>query len=214
MTLLSDLRYALRLMRRNAGFTGIALLALALGIGANMAIFSAFDAILIRPLPFKEPDRLTMVWEDASHIGFPTNNLSPANWADMRRRTRAFTDITATFTARANLTGDVAPELVLGLGVAANFFEVLGVPPAQGRAFTAEEDHGRSAVVVISHNLWQRRYAGDPKILGRPILMGWKEVRGAWSHGRKVSRSSGVNSTFGGPPALVRKSWRHALRIT
>jgi predicted permease len=176
MTLLTDIRYAFRLMRRSPGFTSVALLALALGIGANTAIFSAVDAILLRPLPFKDPEHLVMVWEDASAVSFPRNNFSPANWLDVQRRNQVFTDFVATYTSRANLTSDAEPELVAGMGVTANFFDVLGVQPAHGRAFTADEDRGRAPVVVISHGLWARRYSADPHIVGRPILMDGEKV--------------------------------------
>jgi predicted permease len=171
MTLVADLRYSIRLMRRSPGFTAVALLALALGIGANTAIFSAVDAILLRPLPFKDSARLAMVWEDASEIGFPQNNFSPANWVDLRKRNRVFEDIAASRNSRANLTADGVPELVNGLLVSANLFTVLGVQPALGRAFTEQEDRGGAAVVVISHALWKRRYNGDRGIIGKPILM-------------------------------------------
>ena len=176
MTLLSDLRYAARLMRRSPGFTAVALLALALGIGANTAIFSAVDAILLRPLPFTDPARLVMVWEDATAIGFPQNNFSPANWVDIRRRNRVFEDVGASRTARANLTADGVPELVMGLRVSANLFKVLGVQPAIGRVFTDDEDRGQAPVTVISHSLWQRRYGGDRSIVGKPILMDGQKV--------------------------------------
>src|SRR5260221_14733616 len=95
-TLLADLRYALRLLRQAPGFTAIAVLALALGIGANTAIFSTFDSVLLRPLPYQDPDRVVMVWEDVSHAGFPKNTPAVANWSDWRAMNHSFTDIAAT----------------------------------------------------------------------------------------------------------------------
>jgi predicted permease len=177
MTFLADLKYTARLMRRRPGFTAVALLTLALGIGANTAIFSAVDAVLLRPLPFKDPASLVMVWEDASAIGFPQNNFSPANWVDVRRRNRVFEDIATSRNSRANLTADGAPELVTGLLVSANLFSVLRVQPAVGRAFSDEEDRAGAAVTVISHSLWQRRYGGDRAIIGKPIFMDGQKVQ-------------------------------------
>ena len=149
----------------------MALAALALGIGANTAIFSAVEGVLLRPLPFAQSDRLVMVWEDASFIGFSHNTPAPANYVDWRAQNQVFTDMMAARYVNAALTGDGAPERVLGRGVTPNFFDLLGVQPAIGRPFTAQEDAAKSLVVVLNYELWQRRYAGDPGILGRSILM-------------------------------------------
>src|SRR4030081_459133 len=117
MSLLSDLRYGLRLLLRNPGFAAIAILALALGIGANTAIFSAVDAILLQPLPYAQPEQLAMVWEDASNIGFPRNTPAPANYVDWRQQNRVFTDLAALRYRSANLTREGPPEQVFGRGV-------------------------------------------------------------------------------------------------
>src|SRR3954452_11524122 len=106
----ADLRYSLRLLRKSPAFTAIAIATLALGIGANTAIFSAVDAILIRPLPYADPDRLVMVWEDAAAIGFARNTPAPGNYTEWRRLNRAFSDIAATSGATASLTGGGSPE--------------------------------------------------------------------------------------------------------
>src|SRR5262249_37154488 len=115
MTLLSDLRHSLRLLLRNPGFAAIAVLALALGIGANTAIFSAVDAILLQPLPYAQPDQLAMVWEDSSEIGFPLNTPAPANYVDWRRQNQVFTDMAAVRYRVANLTREGPPEQVAGM---------------------------------------------------------------------------------------------------
>jgi hypothetical protein len=117
----SDLRYSLRLWARNPGFTAIALAALALGIGANDAIFTAVDAVLLRPLPYPDADRLVMVWEDASHQSFPRNTPAPANYLDWRAQNGVFTEMGALRFRNANLTGDGPPESLLGRGVTASF---------------------------------------------------------------------------------------------
>src|SRR4051812_41245415 len=168
---LADLRYSLRLLRKSPGFTAVAIATLALGIGANTAIFSAVDAVLIRALPYADADRVVMVWEDAHEAGFPRNTPAPGSYTDWARLNQSFAGIAATRGASANLTGDGTPEQILGRAVTANFFSVLGVRPAIGRAFTDEEDRTSAQVVVISHGLWQRRYGGDPSIVGRPLLM-------------------------------------------
>ncbi|MCX6631105.1 MAG: ABC transporter permease [Candidatus Solibacter sp.] len=170
-TLWSDLRYGLRLLRHAPGFTAVAVGALALGIGANTAIFSTVDAVLLRPLPFADPDRVVMVWEDATASSFPRNTPAPGNFVDWKKRNHVFTDMAATRGASANLTADGPPEQVVGRATTANFFAVLGVQPAQGRTFTEDEDRTGATVAIISHALWQRRYAGNPDVLNRDILI-------------------------------------------
>ena len=167
----SDLRYGLRLLRHAPGFTAVAVGALALGIGANTAIFSTVDAVLLRPLPFADPDRVVMVWEDNSAASFPRNTPASGNFVDWKQRNHVFTDMAATRGASANLTADGPPEQVVGRATTPNFFDVLGVKPALGRTFTEEEDRTGAPVAVISHALWQRRYAGAPDVINREILI-------------------------------------------
>jgi predicted permease len=171
MDLLADLRYAIRLLRKTPVFTMAAVGTLALGIGANTTIFSLVQSVLLQPLPYEAPDRIVMVWEDARAAGFPRNTPAPANFFDWRATNRSFQDMAATSFAGANLTMDGAPEQVLGRGVTPNFFDVLGVRPLLGRAFTPADDRPGVNVVIISHALWQRRYGGDASIVGRTILM-------------------------------------------
>src|SRR5664279_2727723 len=128
-TLLSDLRYGARLLRHAPGFTAVAVGALALGIGANTAIFSTVDAVLLRPLPYADPDRIVMVWEDATASGFPRNTPAPGNFVEWKKRNRVFADMAATRGTSANLTADGPPEQVVGRATTANFFDVLGVNP-------------------------------------------------------------------------------------
>ena len=149
----------------------VAIFTLALGIGANTAIFSAvYDAILL-PLPYQDPSRVMMVWEDASYVSFPRNTPAPANYFDWKRLNHSFSDMAATRGQSANLTTDGPPEQVLGRAVTANFFSVLGVTPLVGRPFTEEEDRSGAPVVVISYGLWQRRYGGEPGVIGKGIPM-------------------------------------------
>jgi len=181
MDLLADLRYALRLLRKTPVFTIAAIGTLALGIGANTTIFSLVQTMLLRPLPYQDPDQVVTVWEDRTAAGFPKNSPAPGNYRDWRTMNRSFTDMAATAFAFANLTGDGAPELVIGRRVTANFFSVLGVQPLVGRTFTAADDTVGQRVVVISHALWQRRYGGDPNIVGRTISMSGQGSGGASS---------------------------------
>jgi putative ABC transport system permease protein len=167
----ADLRYGARLFRKSPLFTLIAVATLALGIGANAAIFSVVDAVIIRALPFADPDRLIVLWEDASFAGIPRNTPAPGNVAEWRRLNRTFEDIASTRGATASLTGDGEPEQVLGRRTTANFFSVLGVSPQRGRTYTEAEDRSGAPVVIISHGLWQRRFGGDRAIVGRTILM-------------------------------------------
>jgi predicted permease len=171
MNLYAYFRSAFRQMKRNPGFFAVALTALALGIGANTAIFSAVEGVLLRPLPYADPNRLVMVWEDASYLGFSRNNPAAGNYVDWRLQNQVFTDMAAMRYSNAAFNGDQAPEQALGRGVTPNFFDVLGVQPVVGRPFTAEEDAAKRKVVVLSYALWQRRFGGHPSVVGRSILM-------------------------------------------
>ncbi|HEX3253531.1 MAG TPA: ABC transporter permease, partial [Pyrinomonadaceae bacterium] len=139
-TLLKDLRYGVRGLWKRPGFTVVAVLTLALGIGANTAIFSVVNAVLLRPLQFRDPERLVMIWEDAAFVGFPRNTPAPANYVDWKNQTQSFEDVAATHELTFNLTGDGDPERVAAYGVTANFFPLFGVSPALGRGFTPEDD--------------------------------------------------------------------------
>src|SRR5918995_2923692 len=139
-TLLRDLKYGFRSLIKRPGFAAIAIITLALGIGANTAIFSVVNAVLLRPLPFADPNRLAMVWEDATFAGFPRNTPAPANYVDWETQTQSFADMAAIVEWTFNLTGDGDPERVSTYLVTANFFPLLGVPPALGRVFTPDDD--------------------------------------------------------------------------
>lgn len=167
-----DLRYGLRTLRKNPGFTAVAVVALALGIGANSAIFSVVNTVLLRPLPYKDADRLMMVWEDASKRGFPRDTPAPANYIDWRDQNQVFTGMAAISDLSCNLTGTGEPERIEGRRVSASLFPLLGVEPKLGRVFTAEEDQpGHAGVVIISHRLWQRRFSSDLNIIGKPLTL-------------------------------------------
>src|SRR6185503_793064 len=136
------------------------------------AIFSVVNAVLIKPLQFRDPERLAILWEDASFVGFPRNTPAPANYADWKNQAQSFEDVAATHESSRNLTGDGEPERVPTRRITYNFFSVLGVQPLIGRGFLPEEDRPNSnKVVVLSYPLWQSRYGGDRNILNRTILL-------------------------------------------
>jgi len=170
-TLVQDLRFGLRMMSKNPGFTAVAVLTLALGIGANTAMFSAVDAVLIRPLPYLDAGRLVMIWDDTGQIGESKFFSTPAEWHEWRRHNTVFTDIAATQPGNVTISSDGEPEELPGRKVTANLWTVLGVQPLLGRVFTEDEDTQGARVAVISHALWQRRFGASPEILGRKIML-------------------------------------------
>src|SRR5262245_60283657 len=171
-TLIQDLRYGRRGLFKSPGFTAVAALSLALGIGANAAIFSLVNAVMLKPLSYHESDRLVMVWEDASSAGVPRNPPAPANFVDWKAENRVFESIAALDWREFNLTGDLKPERVIAYGVSAGFFPLLGVEPELGRVFLSEEDKpGANKVAVLSHKFWRSRYGGDRGIIGKDILL-------------------------------------------
>ena len=165
-----DLRFAFRTLLKSPGFTLMAVIALALAIGANTAIFSVVNSVLLERMPFDHPDRLAMVWEQSPHTG-KTNVVNPINFLEWQGRNRSFDRMSATVEYDVSLTGDGEPEVVDGMSVSDGFFEMLGVQPIVGRWFTPKEDTpGNDNVVIIGEALWRRRYGADPRILGRKVL--------------------------------------------
>ncbi|MGE3343784.1 MAG: ABC transporter permease [Vicinamibacterales bacterium] len=168
--LLRDVRYAVRSLGRAPGFTAIAVLTLAIGIGASTSIFSVVDAVVLQPLPFHDPERVVAIGEQ-----FQPGNLSAVsagNFEDWRREARSFSEIGARRFASFNVSGEQTPERLLGGAVTHGYFSVFGVSPALGRLFTPEEDQpGRDAVVILSHRLWSRMFAGNANVVGRVIRL-------------------------------------------
>src|SRR5688572_11030757 len=158
-SLLQDLQYGVRMLLKHPGVTAVAVLTLALGIGANTAIFSVVNAVLLNPLPYKEPDRLVSLWESVP--GHGRWRASPANFFDWKKQNTVFEDVAAFGGASLTLTGDGEPEQVVGARVSSGYFAVVGIEPAFGRAFAPEEyEPGKGQVVILGHGLWQRRYGG------------------------------------------------------
>lgn len=166
---LQELRHALRQPRKNRGFTIIAVLTLALGIGANTAIFSVVNAVLLRPLPYPKADQLVMLWEQSPHRGWLENIISGENFLDWQRQNRVFAGMAAFESNFFTITGNHEPEEIAGERVSTNLFSVLGVHPLRGRVFLPVEDNRDKAAVILSYGLWQRRYGGDPDIVSKQI---------------------------------------------
>jgi len=170
-TLLRDIRYGVRSLLKRPGFTAIALVALALGIGANTAIFSLVNAVLLRPLPFAEPDRLVWVWGNIKGGGNRAS-VSPLDFLDYRQQNSTFEEFAASMQLRLNYTGGGEPERLEASGVTGNYFQALGAKPAFGRTFQLEnEKPGNDQVAVLSYSLWQKRFAGDPAIINKTITL-------------------------------------------
>ncbi len=168
-TLWQDIRYALRMLRKNPGFTAVAVLTLALGIGANTAIFSLVNGVLLRPLPYRDPDRLTIVWEK-NDDGTP-ENVGYATYLEWKAQNKSFQEL-AIYSSWQPVLQVGEPEQLNGLRVTSNYFRTLGVHPELGRDFLPEEDVPASLkVVILSHSLWQRKFNSDPGIVGKSIDM-------------------------------------------
>lgn len=167
-TLFQDLQYGLRMLWKHPGVTAIAVLTLALGIGANTAIFSVVNAVLLNPLPYRQPDRLVSLWENV-----PTHGrwrASPANFFDWKKQNSVFQDVAAFSQTSMTLTGAGEPEQLVGTRVSSGYFPVVGVEPLLGRAFAAEEhETGKGSVVILGHAFWQRRFGGDRNIINQTI---------------------------------------------
>jgi putative ABC transport system permease protein len=200
-TLLQDLRFGLRLLLKSPGFAAVAVLALALGVAANTAIFSVVNAVLIRPLPYRDPSRLVMVWEHNRIRDRRQNVISPANFIDWQEQSDVFEEMAAYNDWHANLTGGGEPVEVPVQYTTPNLFRVLGARPVLGRDFTPDDVRPDApAVVVLSHGLWQRRFGGDAGVVGQVVTLNGSpaEVVGVMPAGFQwfVRKSS-----FSGKPA-------------
>ncbi|HXM46020.1 MAG TPA: ABC transporter permease [Bryobacteraceae bacterium] len=163
------MRYAIRTLRRSPGFTVIALLTLALGMGANTAIFSFVNGVLLKPLPYRDPHGIVLVWEKPP--GGSRNGVSTLNFLDWKNQNTVFEHMAAVnFGGSVTLTGSGRPEELQGARVSAAYFDIFGVQAALGRTFAADEDQlGKSQVVILSQRLWENRFGADPSIVGRTL---------------------------------------------
>ncbi len=170
--LIQDIRHSVRLIARQPGLTFVALLTMALGIGANTAIFSAVDTVLLRPLPYADPDRLVLVWEKRPAEGVMKNVVAAADYVDWSQMNTVFEATAAMISVTADLTGSGEPARLSAAVVSPAFFDVLRVQPALGRSFRAEEARaGQHRVIVLGYGLWQSRFGSDPAVVGRKVLL-------------------------------------------
>ena len=169
---MNDLKFAFRQLLKNPGFTAVAVLTLALGIGANTAMFSVVNGVLLKPLPYRDPERLVRLFESSREPGWERTPVSPATFLDWRSQNQVFEDIAAIQWGSLNVTGAGGPERLPGLRVSACLFPMLRVSPILGRQFASEEDKfGKHHVALISHRLWQRRFGGDRNVVGQTITL-------------------------------------------
>src|SRR5215467_5591348 len=167
-TLLQDLRYGARMLAKRPGFTLIAVLTLALGIGANTAIFSVVNAVLLRPLPYEQPERLTVLYETNPQQGRDEMSVSYPNFIDWRAQSQSFEQLAAFRSGGVIFTGKYEPARLQAYVVSADLFALLRVKPLRGRVFLPEEDKvGGAPVVVVSHGFWQSQFGGDEKLIGQ-----------------------------------------------
>ena len=176
-TFLQDLRYGVRMLRRNPGFATVAILTLAIGIGANVVIFSIVNGILLKPFPFPDSQRIVTIWETDTNRKVTRGTASAAEFLDWRDMTQVFQELSCWRALYFNITGGGEPEQVWGSQVSGNFFRMLRVAPILGRDFSAEDEQpGHDQVVILSYGLWQRRYGGDPGIIGKTVLLDEKPI--------------------------------------
>ncbi|MGC2464430.1 MAG: ABC transporter permease, partial [Candidatus Acidiferrum sp.] len=173
-----DVRCGLRMLRKHTGFTLVAVLTLALGIGANTAIFSVIHAVLLNPLPYDHPERITLVRESNPSRGFPQFSVSPPNYMDWKKGATSFSEMASISRGQFSYTGGAEPERLIGARVGASFFSVLGAEPALGRTFLSEDDVvGKASVVVLSHGLWTQHFGSDPQVIGKSLTIDGQSYR-------------------------------------
>jgi putative ABC transport system permease protein len=176
LDLVRDARYALRMLVRTPAFSLIAILTFAVGIGVNTAVFSVVNGVLLRSLPYPDADRITLVWLDNRRMGIKEDITSYPNYLDWRNQNSVYAHLAAFDTLSFSLTGAGEPERLRGAEVTANFFDVMGVRPSMGRVFAVENEvEGQDAVVLLSHGLWQRRFAGAADVIGRTIALSGRQ---------------------------------------
>src|SRR2546429_4073104 len=170
--MLSEIKVALRGLAKSPGFTGIAIATLALAIGANSAVFSLINALLVRPLPYQDPSRIALIWEQFKTQGLDRVPCSAPEYLDLEKEFQSGTGLAAFTYQRFNLGGGDVPERISGALVAPSLFPLLGVEPIKGRTFAREEQgQGHDDIIVISQRLWQRRFNSDPALVGKSLLL-------------------------------------------
>ena len=214
--LLSDTRYALRNLLRRPAFTLIAVVTLALGIGANTAIFSAINALLLKPLPIPDLDRVVAVWDKLPSRGVMHNEVTVANYLDLKAQNQTFEQLALYRWWSPNLTGVETPERLQGFLVTANLFDALGVKPIMGRNFTEEENQpGKDAVAIITHGLWQRRFGSDPEILSKSVTINTisRRIIGVMPENFNFPKGAEMYAPIAMTPELMKSRGSHGYYI-
>src|SRR5918995_703596 len=171
-SLWQDVRYSTRMLMKHPAFTLIAVITLALGIGANAAIFSIINSVLLRSLPYEDPDRIVTLWENNAKESLPRDDVSPANFLDWRERQQVFSEIAFANPNSLDYSGGEEPEVIRAAMVSKGFFEVFGAGALYGRTFLPEEyEAGKNQVVMLSHGAWQRRFGSDTSLIGKPLTL-------------------------------------------
>jgi len=215
-SLLKDTSYAIRNLIKRPGFTLIAVVTLALGIGANSVIFSAINALLLKPLPFPELDRVVAVWDRNQARGVERNEVAMANYLDWKAQNQSFENLGLYAWWSANLTGQETPERLQGFVVTSNFFDVTGVKPIMGRTLTADENEpGKDQVVVINYSLWQRRFGGDPNIVNKTATLNGitRTIVGVMPQGFNYPKGAELYAPIRMTPELVRNRQFHTYLV-
>ena len=169
---LNDVRHGLRVLAKARGFTAVAVLSLAIGIGANTAIFSVTNALILRPLPYPNADRIAILWQRSPGLNVPQDWFSIGQYLDIKAENTCFERVAAAIGASFNLTGEGRPERVDGVRVSSSFFPLFGSRPLRGRVFTADEDQpGRTLSVILTNGFWRRRFGADPNVVGKTLTL-------------------------------------------
>jgi putative ABC transport system permease protein len=212
-SLLRDLKFSTRSLLKRPALTIIAILTLAIGIGANSAIFSVVNALLLKPLPFPEPERIIALWDKIPSRGVERNEVTVANYLDWRAQTKSLEQLGIYSWWSTNLTGSDSPERVQGFQVTTNFLDILGVKPMLGRGFLAEEQEpGKDAVALLTYNLWQRRFGGDPNIVNKTISTNGvtRTVVGVMPPDFNYPKGAEIYSPLPFTPELMRSRGNHS----
>jgi putative ABC transport system permease protein len=215
-SLFGDIRYAVRNLIKRPGFTAIALITLALGIGANTAIFSAINALLINPLPFPDQDRVVAIWDKEPSHGVERNEVAVANYLDWRAQSQSFEHLALERWWSTNLTAGDTPERVQGFLVSANFLDALRVKPIMGRNFIEEENQpGKDSVAIITNSLWQRRFGSDPNIVNKTITTNGvvRTVIGVLPEDFNYPKGAEVFAPIALTPELIKSRSNHSYYV-
>ena len=213
-TLWQDLRYGFRLLVQNPGFTAVAVLTLGLGIGANTAIFSVVNAVLLKPLSYANSDRIVMAWENNLAKGWSSFAVSPANYLDWQKQNHVFDPLVAFLGTGFVLTGQGEPEQLFGMLATEGVFRLTGVEPALGRGFRPEEfEAGKNRVVVLGHALWQRRFEGSPEVLGKSVTFSGESytVIGVMPKGFRIPQGADLLAPLTLTPDMLSHRGSHYL---